>query len=85
MICNPLMQSFLGDPFDPKFNVYDIRKKCDVPPLCYDFSALDKYLNRADVRKELGVEDRRWTACNQIVHGAMLLDFETMLQRMSPI
>lgn len=77
VICNLLMQSVLGDPFDPKFNVYDIRKKCDVPPLCYDFSALDKYLNRLDVRKELGVEDRRWTACNQIVHVAMMMDFET--------
>ena len=28
----------------PAFNVYDIRKKCDKPPLCYDFSPMDKFL-----------------------------------------
>ena len=39
----------------PAFNVYDIRKKCEKPPLCYDFSLLDKLMARADVRKELGV------------------------------
>lgn len=77
VVCNFLMQSVLGNPLDPRFNVYDIRRKCDVPPLCYDFSEVDKYLNRADVRKELGVDGRAWTACNQLVHTAMLLDFET--------
>ena len=77
VICNFLMQSVLGNPLDPRFNVYDIRRKCDHPPLCYDFSAVEKYLNRDDVRRELGVEGRAWTSCSQIVHTAMLLDFET--------
>ena len=58
--CNIMMQSVLGLPFAPRFNVYDIRKKCDVPPLCYDFSEVDKYLNRPDVQKELGVPGREW-------------------------
>lgn len=30
--------SVLGNPLNPKFNVYDIRDKCSHPPLCYDFS-----------------------------------------------
>ena len=47
--CNIVMQSVLGFPLAPRFNVYDIRKKCDIPPLCYDFSALDVFLNRKDV------------------------------------
>ena len=28
------------------YNPYDMRLKCDVPPLCYDFGNIDKYLNR---------------------------------------
>ena len=77
VFCNFLMQSVLGNPLEPRFNVYDIRKKCENPPLCYDFSAIDTYLNRDDVKKELGVEGRSWSSCNMIVHTALLLDFET--------
>lgn len=43
--------------------MYDIRKKCEVAPLCYDFSYLDRYLNQPSVKKELGVEGRTWVAC----------------------
>ena len=64
----------------PAFNVYDIRRKCDVPPLCYDFSNMDKFIAREDVRKELGVADRPWTSCNMIVHTFMLGDWTTNLQ-----
>ena len=28
------------------YNPYDMRLKCDVPPLCYDFGNIDKFLNR---------------------------------------
>ena len=35
--------------FPPKFNTYDIREKCDVLPLCYDFSDIDKFMQREDV------------------------------------
>jgi len=38
-----------GVPMAPRFNLYDIRKKCDYPPLCYDFSELDEFMNRKDV------------------------------------
>lgn len=43
------MSTILGNPLAPRFNVYDIRKGCDVPPLCYDLSNSDKFLNNATV------------------------------------
>lgn len=49
LFCNLVTQSVLGLPMAPRFNIYDIRKKCDNPPLCYDFSALDEFLNRKEV------------------------------------
>jgi len=50
--------------------VYDIRKEC-IGPLCYDFSRLDDYINQPHVRKELGVGDREWEACNMDVNFDM--------------
>lgn len=41
-------------------NVYDVRKKCHTA-LCYDeFEIMDSYLNRPEVRKALGVGNRKW-------------------------
>lgn len=76
-VCNLLTASVLGNPLSPRFNVYDIRKKCEFPPLCYDFSDIDNYLNRKDVQAALGVEGRKWEACNMKVHLAMLSDYNT--------
>ncbi len=53
-------------------NPYDMRVKCEKPPLCYDFSNVATYLAREDVRKALGVGDRKWTDCNH----AVALEFE---------
>lgn len=75
-VCNIITQSVVGLPFAPRFNVYDIRRKCDVPPLCYDFEDLDKLMTRKDVMEELGVQGRNWQDCNMAVHFAMLLDWE---------
>ena len=77
VVCNYLTQSVLGSPLSPRFNVYDIRRKCDVPPLCYDFSDLETYLNRQDVQEALGVAGRKWESCNMEVHTAMLMDWGT--------
>jgi len=52
-------------------NPYDMREKCKVPPLCYDFSNVGTYLSRPDVMKTLGV-DRKWEDCNR----AIALSFE---------
>lgn len=48
-------------------NPYDMREKCAVPPLCYDFSNVATYLARQDVREQLGVGNHSWSDCNRIV------------------
>lgn len=73
------MDVILGGPINPKFNVYDIREKCDVPPLCYDFSPADTMLADASIQKVLGVEGRKWTECNTPVHIFLLGDYMTNL------
>ena len=54
----------IGFPLNPKINVYDIREGCDNPPLCYDFSQSEKFLNRKDVQEVLGVKGRKWHECS---------------------
>ena len=78
--CQLSSTTVLGIPLAPRFNVYDIRKKCTNPPLCYDFRNMDRFLQREDVREELGVGKRNWTSCNMIVHTFMLGDWVTNLQ-----
>lgn len=68
--------SILGlNPTKPRFNVYDIREKCTYPPLCYDFSNIDKFLERADVIQALGVQGRKWVECSKPVHLALTADW----------
>lgn len=48
-------------------NPYDIRKKCEHPPLCYDFSFVGDYLNLESTKKALGVDEEHshnWQSCN---------------------
>jgi carboxypeptidase C (cathepsin A) len=47
--------------------VYDVREKCQVPPLCYDFSNLDAFLALPEVIDALGVAGRSWVSCNRLV------------------
>jgi len=54
-------------------NPYDIRDQCEVQPLCYDFSPIDDFLARPEVRDELGIpEDHTWSECNTVVDLAMV-------------
>jgi len=55
-------------------NPYDVRIKCDKPPLCYDMSNDVSYLNDKEVQKQLGV-DMKFQSCNLIVNKAFTLDF----------
>jgi len=48
-------------------NPYDMREKCKVPPLCYDFSNVATYLSKPDVQQQLGVTGRKWSDCNHEV------------------
>jgi cathepsin A (carboxypeptidase C) len=48
-------------------NPYDIRKKCEHPPLCYDFSFVGKFLNLESTKKALNVDEKHshhWDSCN---------------------
>lgn len=55
-------------------NVYDMRIKCASPPLCYDFSNVEKFLNDADVQEQIGAQDS-WGSCNMLVNTVFKNDF----------
>jgi len=73
--CQIFTEVILGNPVAPRFNVYDIREKCDKPPLCYDMSPADNLLAEKNIQKILGVSGRSWTECNMVVHSALLGDW----------
>jgi len=77
--CQLTTEVILGNPLKPRFNVYDIREKCEHPPLCYDFSPADNLLADESIKQILGVKGRKWTECNKLVHTAMLGDWMTSL------
>jgi len=62
-------------------NPYDIRKKCEKIPLCYDFSYIEKFLNLDSTREALHVaeESNKWTSCNMGInlkfHSDWMHDF----------
>ncbi|KAL9811187.1 Serine carboxypeptidase-like 47 [Arabidopsis thaliana] len=60
-------------------NYYDIRKKC-VGSLCYDFSRMEIFLNKENVRKALGVGDIKFVSCSSTVYDAMLEDWMQNLE-----
>ncbi|KAK4286415.1 hypothetical protein QN277_002973 [Acacia crassicarpa] len=56
-------------------NYYDIRKKCDKGPGCYDFSSMEAFLNKKEVREALGVGDLEYVSCSEEVYAAMKNDW----------
>jgi len=59
-------------------NPYDIRKQCEVPPLCYDFSNVKKWLNAESTKKMLGVDESHshsWEACNFGINSKFRTDW----------
>ena len=77
--CTVLSDTILGNPLHPSFNVYDIRLPCNDPPLCYDFSVSDTFLNNATVQDVIGVSGRKWEECDMLVHTFLLGDWMTNL------
>lgn len=73
--CQLSVTTILGIPTSPRFNVYDIREKCQVPPLCYDFSKAESFLKQDKVLKALNTTGRDWSDCNMVVHTFMLGDW----------
>ncbi|PKI51939.1 hypothetical protein CRG98_027591 [Punica granatum] len=53
---------------------YDIRKKCEGS-LCYDFSAVETFLNEKSVREALGVGDIEFVSCSTEVYDSMTSDW----------
>lgn len=56
-------------------NTYDVRRKCEHPPLCYDFSSVQKFVDQKSVRDALGVGNIKWESCNFIVNKDFRGDF----------
>lgn len=62
-------------------NPYDMRKECEHPPLCYDFSHIESFMNKETTKNALHVtkESHEWQTCNFLVnfnfHGDWLKDF----------
>eukprot|EP01098_Paradermamoeba_levis_P004446 TRINITY_DN1907_c0_g1_i1.p1 TRINITY_DN1907_c0_g1~~TRINITY_DN1907_c0_g1_i1.p1 ORF type:complete len:240 (+),score=103.17 TRINITY_DN1907_c0_g1_i1:646-1365(+) len=56
-------------------NLYDITQKCANPPLCYDFSSVDKFLNQDTIKQKLGVGNRKWSDCNYVVNAMFKSDW----------
>ena len=77
--CQLCTTTILGNPLKPAFNVYDIRIPCEHGSLCYDFTNLERLIERDDVREALNVGKRAWSDCNQVVHTFMLGDWMTDL------
>jgi len=70
----------IGNPFNPKFNLYDIRGECGAPPMCYDMTNADKYLNMPEIQEILGVSGRQWVECDKMVHMKMLGDWVASME-----
>lgn len=63
--------------FNTGLNPYDVRIPCEVPGLCYNFSAMTAFLNRADVQQSLGVASAgiTWQTCDYTVNGMFANDW----------
>jgi len=59
-------------------NPYDMREKCKVPPLCYDFNNVQTYLDMDSVKEQLGTQGHKWADCNRAVAMAFELSGDWM-------
>eukprot|EP00928_Gymnodinium_smaydae_P082751 TRINITY_DN66049_c0_g1_i1.p1 TRINITY_DN66049_c0_g1~~TRINITY_DN66049_c0_g1_i1.p1 ORF type:complete len:503 (+),score=134.05 TRINITY_DN66049_c0_g1_i1:77-1510(+) len=56
------------------YNPYDMRIKCEKPPLCYNFDTVEAFLNAPETQKQLGVT-KTWASCNMQVNAGMQGDY----------
>lgn len=58
-------------------NVYDVREKCKVFPMCYDFSHIEKFLRLKSTLEQLHVDKHsaKWESCNMEVHAGFAYDW----------
>lgn len=69
-VCNMVLEVYGST----GLNVYDIRKRC-VGPMCYNFDAIDAFMNRDDVQKALGANPQVWKSCNMGVNLMFAVDW----------
>jgi len=69
--CNAIVTAILFEAGN--INVYDIRKQCTFPPLCYDLSAITNFMNLPSTKKGLGVS-RDWEECDGEVYSKLTPD-----------
>eukprot|EP00960_Hanusia_phi_P026750 746431-Hanusia_phi.AAC.5 len=80
-------------------NLYDVRQKCETPPLCYDFSNINKFFQLpkvislcsfqvivmvSKVLNELGTGPHLWKQCNFKVNSAFHSDWMHHFQTVFP-
>eukprot|EP01064_Diplonema_japonicum_P037449 TRINITY_DN875_c0_g8_i1.p1 TRINITY_DN875_c0_g8~~TRINITY_DN875_c0_g8_i1.p1 ORF type:complete len:448 (+),score=145.26 TRINITY_DN875_c0_g8_i1:54-1397(+) len=80
-ICN---QEMMGPYESTGLNPYDIREKCQVPPLCYNMTNIDKFLNTPSTQDALGVKRQKWESCNMQVNQQFAADWMKSYQGMVP-
>eukprot|EP00698_Gefionella_okellyi_P009143 TRINITY_DN22_c0_g1_i1.p1 TRINITY_DN22_c0_g1~~TRINITY_DN22_c0_g1_i1.p1 ORF type:complete len:430 (+),score=98.25 TRINITY_DN22_c0_g1_i1:62-1351(+) len=81
-VCQGMVEAILAEAGN--INVYDIRKKCEYPPLCYNFDDVTTLLNSPAIEEALGTTGRKWKACNMEVHTLLLGDWISNLERGIP-
>ena len=52
------------------YNPYDMRIKCAKPPLCYDFSSVETFLNTPEVQTAIGAS-KKWS--NMMIPTTMMI------------
>lgn len=72
--CNTVVHGLLG-----KKNPYDVRLNCDTPPMCYNSTSLDNFMNQAVVQRALGVH-KKWKECDGVVYSLLLGDWITQMR-----
>nr|ANT95273.1 serine carboxypeptidase [Trypanosoma cruzi] len=70
VLCNPIIGVYSAT----GLNNYDIRKPC-IGTLCYNFDALNAFMNREDVQSSLGAKRQVWQSCNMEVNLMFLMDW----------
>jgi carboxypeptidase C (cathepsin A) len=55
-------------------NVYDVKQKCEQPPLCYNLDNITKFMNTPEVMEDLGV-NRTWEACRHFEEVLLIGDW----------
>ena len=78
-ILGPIIEAYQQQ-IGGQMNPYDISKLCGDNPLCYDFSAMEKLLERKDVKSYLGVTGHDWEECSEPVHAALMGDWMKNLE-----